>query len=142
MPGDGLRIRTTLRTLESSFWADVNYNTIADPDVLNTEAPGFWLWNSDASATYAHIFHGSSSTEHVGKAISIGVDYFVELNRDDGSAVLTVRTGSFSGPILLAHGDKGLTAAQNTGEFLKLSTASGVAGVTFKDIRVDRYALP
>jgi hypothetical protein len=144
VPANGLRIRATLRSSGSAFWADVNYNTVADLEASNISHPGFWVWaNNTTTAPYTSVFLGDANSErkHDGKTLAANTDYFAELNRDDGAAVLTVRTGSFTGPVHLIDVESGLTAGQNTGQFIKLSTESGTSTTWFDDIRVDHYVV-
>jgi hypothetical protein len=79
---------------------------------------------------------GAQETAHHGKTFADGVDYFVEL---DGGAVLTIRTGSFNGPLYVVNEQSGLGAAQNRGDTFWLGTSSGVQTTAFEDIRVDVY---
>lgn len=140
--GDGLRIRATLQPTTASHWLDLNYNASSSADDHPLLHHGFWIWG-DSAATYSKIFLGNMAmeTKHEGVALLAGEDYFVELNRDDGSGLLTVRSGSFSGPIIVVNADDGLVSTDDAGEYLRLSTSGSVA-TRFGDVRIDRYGFP
>lgn len=143
MPMDGLRLRAILSAKGGNLWANVHYNVAADlPDVL-TSYQGFWIWGgADGSGTYAEIFRGDPSPEKfLGTAFFDDTSYFVQLDRDDGVAVLTVRTASYEGPVLSTQTDQALAPSDSTGEYLRVSTSTGSEGVEtlVQEIRADRY---
>lgn len=143
VPEDGVRIRATIRSIGAGFWADLLYNSSVDRSESLVNAPGFWLWGPQDSSVFTVIFKkGAKETAHHGKTFADGVDYFVELDRDDGSAVLTIRTGSFTGPLYVVNEQSGLSAAQNLGDAFWLGTSSGLQTTAFEDIRVDVYPMP
>jgi hypothetical protein len=72
-------------------------------------------------------------------SLTAGTSYFVELDRDDAIATLTIRKTSFNGEVVLVFPQTGLSAAQNVGEFFWLGTSSGLQTTAFEDIRVDNY---
>lgn len=141
VPVHGLRLRTTIRAEGDYLWADVNYNGGSSiKDV--TKYPGFWVWN-DQKSVYTAIFRGlATETKHADTTLSARTSYFVELDRDDAIAILTIRKTSFSGEVVLVFPQTGLSEAQNAGEFFWLGTESGVQKAVFEDVRVDQYEVP
>lgn len=92
---------------------------------------------------YTSIFLGKAAeTAHPARNFSAGVEYFVQLDRDEADAVITIRTGSFDGPIYVVNDQSGLTSGQNVGEYFWLSTESGLQTTAFEDVRVDSYEVP
>jgi hypothetical protein len=145
IPTDGLRIRTTLSMVGGYLWADVNYNVGVTPTGVNSTEQGFWIWGDDSTGVYTGIFEGENMTvKHAGVTFTNGTEYFAELNRDGDIAVLTVRTGSFTGPIITVSGGTGLAPQDNLGNYVRLGNETGgeTMRTRFKDIRIDKYASP
>jgi hypothetical protein len=140
VPTDGLRIRTTVRMADGAspgLWADVNYNDAAGQN--GPPGNGFWVWASPGDGKfYTTIFGGAQEMSHPVK-FTPGVAYFVELDRDGGVAVLTVRSQSYAGPILGTHSGTGLLPA--TGDHFTVGDAGG-GGTLFDEIRVESYLVP
>jgi hypothetical protein len=142
VPADGVRIRTTVRSVGDFLWADVSYNGgSSDVDDI-FKVPGFWVWN-EPTTVYTDIFGGlTTETKNPGKSLTAKTNYFVELDRDDPIATMIVRKTSFTGEIVLVVNQTGLSTAQNVGQFLWLGTESGVQTTLFDDIRVDHSTCP
>jgi hypothetical protein len=141
VPVHGLRVRTTIRADEDYLWADVNYNGGSSIKDI-TKYPGFWVWNAQDSV-FTAIFGGlRNETKHSDTILNAGTSYFVELDRDDAIAILTIRKTSFSGEVVLVFPQTGLSEAQNAGEFFWLGTESGVQTTFFEDVRIDQYEVP
>lgn len=137
VPTNGLRVRVTIKAVSDFLWANVNYNASGKQGSPQASS-GFWVWN-DKTAVVTGIFPpANSEIQHTGKNLTSKTSYFVELNRDDSIANLTIREGSFAGPIRVVR-DQLVTAPTDVGQFLWLGTTSGIQTTFFDDIRVDAY---
>jgi hypothetical protein len=70
--------------------------------------------------------------------LSMTQKYFVQMDRDGEVALISVRSQSFTGPILGMQYAANLTANPNPGAYLTLSDEGG-AGTRFEDIRLDSF---
>jgi hypothetical protein len=136
-PTKGLRIRTTVSLVHNYLWAIVSYNVSAGD--YGVKVPGFWVWGPpDEGYVYTGISRAVENESKHPFGISPGIPYFVQLDRHDDVAVLAVRTGSFTGPIVTLKASSGLSSADDTGGYLTLGNEGG-DGTRFEDIRFDTY---
>jgi hypothetical protein len=118
------------------LWADVNYNGQAG--IHGSSLPGFWIFGGPTGYFNTGIFAEVNLDPRHNVGISPDVPYFVQLDRDGDVAVLTVRTQSFAGPILVVNANDGLTGKPDTGSFFTVGDEGG-DGTRFDDIRLDSY---
>jgi hypothetical protein len=125
---------------EPYLWADVNYNVAAGKH--GETLPGFWVWGGPTDARlYIEIFGTPPEGVKVPVTVTSAISYYVELNRDDDIAVLTLRSQSFSGPILGILSKTGVSSVDGTGDHFTLGDEGG-AGTLFDEIRVENYVVP
>ncbi|RYZ02598.1 MAG: hypothetical protein EOO73_31120 [Myxococcales bacterium] len=140
LPLDGLRIRATV-SMVGMLWMDINYNVAHDMTTAIV-AQGFWVWGPQSDATFASIFRGAPSPEtFAGTTFVDGQPYFVQFDRDGGVGSLTVRSGSYAGPIISTQTDPSLLDTDSTGKYLRVATETGIETATtrIEELRVDRY---
>jgi hypothetical protein len=135
LPVHGLRLRTTISTPDAALWANVEYNQQANGDLL--AAPGFWIWGPQDNAIYSDIFGATGERKQTGRLLTPGVKYYVQLDRDGDAGSLVIRTGSYTGAIVLAHAEAGVTVP-SSGDYLRLGTSSS-SETRFEEIRLDEY---
>jgi len=135
----GLRVRTTIRMVDGAnpfLWADVNYNVQAG--MHGSAFPGFWVFGGLTGYFNTGIFAEVDNDPKHNVALSADVPYFVQLDRDGDFAVLTVRTQSFTGPILAIEANRGLTGKPDTGSFFTVGDEGG-DGTRYDELRLDSY---
>lgn len=140
LPLAGLRIRMTIRAVSESLWANVNYGAGETVDVVN-QVPGFWVWNSQDSL-YVSVFGGKARETKFNANLVSGTRYFVQLDRDETLATLTVRKTSFAGEVVVVFPQTDLPLTQNAGQFFWIGTSAGIQKTAFEDIRIDHYEVP
>jgi hypothetical protein len=135
----GLRARAVFSPKDLHSWFELHFNK---PSTSNSATDlGFWVWG-DAKGVYTAVFAGNKTPEllHPGVKFSAGATYYAELNVDSGVGVLTLRTGSFSGPIVMVDGETGLLPT--VGELLVLGTDNSFeeSGTVIEEVVVENYA--
>lgn len=135
----GLRIRTSVRAVTGGsgpyLWADVNFNVAQG--IRGISDNGFWVWGGPTESHFnTGIFPGGGSLTH--EVVAETDVYFVQLDRDGDTAVITVREGSFDGPILGVQFSDSLKATPNPGSYLTVGDEGG-NGTRWEDIRVDVF---
>jgi hypothetical protein len=139
----GLRIRTAVEIVEAAnayLWADVNYNVAAGEH--GSTDPGFWVWGGPSDGFLVlDTFGGVGQGVEAPVNVTAGVTYYVELNRDDDIAVLTLRSQSFTGPILGIQSDTGVSSVDSAGDHFTLGDEGG-GGTLFHEVRVENYQVP
>ena len=138
LPLDGLRARVVFSTKDLSSWLTFKFNT---PSTERSATDlGFWAWG-DAKGVYTSVFAGDKTPEllHTGVKYSAGATFYAELNVDSGVGVLTLRTGSFSGPIVVVDRETGLEPT--IGKLLLLETANGFEerGTLIDEVIIEAY---
>jgi len=139
VPLAGLRIRTTVDAVTGgahpSLWADVFFGCCGGPG----DPPGFRVWGSSLDSFIATgLFVGGNEVTFPG--VSALEKYFVEMDRDGSSAVVSVRRESFEGRLVAVQYSGKLSGTPSAESFLSLG-ASGGDGTRFEDIRVDVYPM-
>jgi hypothetical protein len=139
LPLDGLRARVVFSPKHLNSWLSFYFNK---PSTSSSGTDlGFWAWG-DAKGVYAEVFAGDKTPEllHPDLKFSTGATLYAELNVDSGVGVLTLRTGSFSGPIVVIGGETGLLPT--VGKLLVLETANSFEerGTLIDEVVVEAYA--
>jgi hypothetical protein len=138
-PLAGLRARVVFSPKDLNSWLGLYFNK---PTTSHSATDlGFWAWG-DAKGVYTAVFAGDKTPEllHPGVKFSAGATLYAELNVDSGVGVLTLRTGSFAGPIVMVDGETGLLPT--VGKLLVLDTANSFdgRGTLIDEVIVETYA--
>lgn len=136
---EGLRMRIAFSTKDVNSWLSFYFNT---PSTTHAATDlGFWAWG-DTKGVYIGVFAGDRKPEslHPELKFSAGAMFYAELNVDSGVGVLTLRSGSFAGPIVAIDDETGLLPT--AGKLLMLKTDNGFVekGTLVEDLTVDSYA--
>lgn len=137
LPVAGLRIRTSVQAVTGGtgpyLWANVNFNVAQGYN--GSPHQGFWVWGGPSETSfYTGLFTGGGELKH--DAVAATDLYFAQLDRDGDTAVITVREGSFEGPILGVQYAGGLKITPNPGTYFTLGDSGG-DGTRFEELRVD-----
>jgi hypothetical protein len=139
LPIKGLRLRTAVKMVGGGsnvfMWADVNYNTPSHGHGVSY--PGYWVWGPPNDYHYLGIFRGDGYETKYVVPLAASTAYYAELNRDEDVAVLTLRSQSFSGPILSAFFNHGIES-ENPGSYFTVGDEGG-DGTRFDEIRADAF---
>lgn len=137
VPSAGVRLRTSFTVRDVNSWAEVHYNGSGE----GSSSMGFWLWGDGPDTCYTMVFPrvGQEKT-HSGAGFVAGEKFYAEFDVDSGTAALTVRRQSFTGPIFVTDVAAGFS--DPNGSILSLSTATGFDGKStlFDDVRIDQYS--
>lgn len=141
---DQVRLRAVVSWAQTTNfgWPSVGWGVNGAP--MSDPRIGFTLWNDGSDG---HIivagYGGGIETAFANQAFAANTDYYVEVAVEGNYGVVTVRTGSFSGPVYAATGDDDIVAPPATNDDVTIQNVGGVdSTIYFDEVQLARYPGP